>query len=282
MAMEAAKGDPWPGRWKFSIKVLVASWIFIAVDIAEGSLLGVLFLPILGYAVIRLLFFRAWLPLILLVIANPFSVSFGHGLVGYASGHPTIGSGGYRARFETYNPDPVTRCYARRVGCTGLPALEIFIAYDIGVRSAISAFGVPSCYYDGPYPSKSVSLANVSTWPDLDVSALSAGQIRIDEQSIQLPPDLIEAFRAMFEMPSVANSKGPDGNPEIRARAALYEDRCVILRLENNSVDSKKALDVMILIDRTNQRPFAYYLVKGVPRSSRPLVNYYPPVRYTP
>ena len=78
-------------------------------------------------------------------------------------------------------------------------------------------------------------------------------------------------------MESIAVDFGNDGIGT-HIQAYLLKERCLILRLENydhtSAADEQRQKECIILFDRKNMRPFAYYSISGDPLPRFPRFHY--------
>jgi hypothetical protein len=111
LQMDLPEREAWPGRWAFAVGVVVLCWVLSLL-----SILSLLILPLLGYAVFRASRRGAWQPLVLVLLANPIGLWFIHGMVDYAKGAPRLRYMGLPS-MEFYNIDRETRCFRQTGGC---------------------------------------------------------------------------------------------------------------------------------------------------------------------
>jgi hypothetical protein len=109
--MDYSEKEAWPGRWAFAVVVVILCWVLSLL-----SILSWLILPLLGYAVLRVVRRSAWGPLVLLLLVNPLGIWFFHGMVDYAKGAPRLHYMGL-PEMEFYNLDRETRCFRETGGC---------------------------------------------------------------------------------------------------------------------------------------------------------------------
>lgn len=230
----------------------------------------------LGYALFRAISRRAWPALILLIAANPFAFFFVGGIVDYSKGNPTLRGMGLPG-FEYYNIDPQSRCLRRSGGC--LVSGHEWVSqgfHNLGVITAVTAFGYPSRSYDGPYPSREQAAQLTAKAPDLPLEEFQKGNIRIGDRLIQLDPTFIPDWGMMFGMFELSEGMEAETGSEIHAKAMLFEDRCLVLRLTQQEAGSREDQDFIVLLDTGNRRPFAYYRISGSPHFWIPRVQYRP------
>lgn len=229
---------------------------------------------VLGFAIFRATIRKAWPPLILLIAANPFAFFFFGGMADYAKGSPKLRGMGLPS-LEYFNVDPQTRCFRSGGGCVIRGHEWVSQGFhNLGVLTAVTAFGYPSGSYDGPYPSKEQAAELTANAPDLPLGDFQKGNVRIGDRLIQLDPSFIPDWGMMFGMFELHEGMEGEAGYEIRAKAALFEDRCLILRLIQQEPGSREARDFIILLDTLNRRPFAYYRISGSPFSRFPKVQY--------
>ena len=250
--------------------MLLLSWVLSFL----GPLSFLIFF-ILGFAVIRAIYRRAWLPLILLIAANPFVFFFVGGFVDYAKGSPTVRGMGLPG-FEYHNIDPTTRCMRRSGGCVVRGHEWVSNGFhNLGVRAAVTAFGYPSRSYDGPYPSKERALREISNAPDLPLDEFQKGVIRIENRVFQIDPSMLFDWTMISGIIELMDME-PEPDHGIQVKSVLFEERCLILRLIQKQEHSGEVQDFIILLDARNKRPFAYHCIEGSPRARAPMVNYLP------
>lgn len=238
--------------------------------------LSLLIVPIFGFAWIRAALCKAWVPLVVMVCANPFVVFFVHGFVDYSEGAPRLLSMGL-PRMEFYNVDRETRCFRQTGGCVSHSNEWVFqMPHNLALRVAAEIFGPPARSYDGPYPSKEEALGLVASGSALDISLLRKGEVRVGKQMIQLDPEMVRELGFTFMMMPIADSEPADDDEGFHAQAVLYQDRCLILRFADRGIGSDDETDCLVLIDTRARRPFAYYPIKGRGFPHSPRVQYLP------
>lgn len=263
----------WPTRWRHAIAMLLLCWALSFL----GPLSYLIFF-ILGFAVVRAIYRKAWFPLILLIAANPLAFFFAGGIADYAKGTPTLRGMGLPGS-EYHNIDPKTRCMRRSGGC--LISGHEWVSqgfHNLGVRTAVAVFGYPARSYDGPYPSKEQALREISNAPDLPLKEFRKGEIRLGGRLIRIDPSFVPDWGRMFGMFELMEEmEGFEEEPgfEIRAKAVLFESRCLILRLAQPQ-GGRETQDFIILLDTRNLRPFAYYQISGDSGFRFPRVQYLP------
>jgi hypothetical protein len=273
--MDFPEADEWPGRWAFSIVVIALCWVLSVL-----SILSWLILPILGFTLLRASRRGAWRPMLLVLLANPLGVYFINGMVDYGKGAPTLHFMGL-PNVESYNIEPKTRGFHRTGGC--LVRGNEWVSQDfhnLGILALATVFGPPSRSYDGPYPTKADALRLVSSAPVLDVGNLLKGKISIERENLEMDPEQILTIVQDLRFLTLGYEDNPDPS-EVNARAALFENRCLILKLlevDPYPPGAIKSADrnFIILFDRKNMRPFAYYRINGDSATRRPRIQYLP------
>jgi len=254
--------------------MLLLSWVLCFL-----GPLSFLILFILGFAVVRSIYRKAWLPLILLIAANPFAFFFAGGVVDYAKGSPTLRGMGLPG-FEYHNIDPKTRCMRRSGGCVIRGHEWVSNGFhNLGVRIAVAACGYPARSYDGPYPSKEQALRVISNAPDLPLDDFQKGVIRIENRVFQIDDSMLFNWTMITGIIDLMDME-PEPDHGVQVKAALYQKRCLILRLIQQQPQSDERQDFIILLDARNKRPFAYHCIEGNPRARAPMVNYLPPTTH--
>ncbi len=267
--MTMAKGTRSRLTWGLVVVVVALCWVL--------SLLGPLswFIPLLmAFALVRLYVRKEWLALAATIFGNPLSVFFAGGLSDYMQGAPSLHYMGLR-ELEFYNVDRETRCFRRSGGCV-IHSNEWVsqLPHNLALQVASKILGPPSRSYDGPYPDKEKSLGLVDSSPALDINLLRKGVIRTGDLTIQLDPEMIGEFGSMFGMFDIVDSVPLEDESGFRAQAVLSESRCLVLRLTEIDGAAGHDQDFVILIDRRNMRPFAYYCNKGRAFFRVPRVRY--------
>lgn len=250
--------------WVRALLLLAACWA-----LAFLGALSYLVIPAVLVALWRALRQRAWMALALLYVLNPVSGFFGGGVAVYLNGAPVLRSRGIPT-LESFNPDPANRCF-RSAGTCRIAGHE-WISMQLpnaAVRFMCRCFGPPSQGYAGPYPSKEESLALIEDALLTPAEPFLQGRVLADGVMIKLQPAVVAGLAGLVGLKDDASTP---------VRAKLYQDRCVVLRLSRWANPANKAdgfdADVLVLLDRTTQRPFAYYKIKG---DSLPQV---PPLAY--
>lgn len=261
----------WPKRWAFATAMLVLCWV-----LAFLGPLSFVVCFVLGFAILRAICRKAWLPLLLVVAANPFTAFFAGGAIDYAKGSPSLRGMGLPG-FEYHNIDPQTRCMRRSGGCVIMGHEWLSISsHNLGVRSAVAAFGYPSGTYNGPYPSEEQALREISGAPDLPLGDFQKGTIKAGNRVIQLEPAMINDWAMMAGIFELMEGMELEPGHGIQAKAVLLQERCLILRIIQTQQGSTERQDFLILLDARNKRPFAYHCIEGRPLSRFPKVGYLP------
>lgn len=264
-----------PVRWTFVVVVIATCWV-----LSFLSVLSFLILPFLGFALFRTSRHRAWIPMVVLLLGNPLGFWFVEGLVDYAKGAPTLRYMGLPA-IEFYNIDPKTRCFRRTGGCV-VDGDEWVSqgSHNLGVLALATVFGTPSRSYDGPYPTREEALAMVAGSPKLNMSEFVKGRIMVGDRSLELEPGMLEKILSSVGDFSLTAYQYPDAAPGSFAQAADIEGRCLIIRIVEpdpfSTATESENQDHMVLFDRKNLRPFAYYRIKGRQAMRFPRVRYLP------
>ena len=255
--------------------VVILCWV-----LSMLSILSLLIVPLLGFALFRTSRRGAWIPMLAILAGNPTGFWFASGLVDYARGAPALHGMGLPS-IESYNIDRRTRCFFQTGGC--LVSGNEWVSQDfhnLGVLTLATVFGTPSRSYDGPYPDKEEALRMVETSPKLDLSELAKGRIKVGDRISEVPPATVEGIMSSLRLFSLMGYQVGDDAADTYAQAAEYEDRCLIVRIvELDSMPAStgsRDQDYMVLIDRKNMRPFAYFRNKGDRASRNPSVRYLP------
>jgi len=273
--MEYSTEDNWPRRWSFVSVAVVACWVLSLL-----SILSLLIPPLLGFGLIKSWRRHAWLPALLLLIANPLGVFFMGGLVDYAGGAPTLRSMGLPSR-EFFNIDRESRCFRRTGGCVVSGNEWVFeVPHNLGVQISVAMFGPPSRSYDGPYPTKDEALKLVSAAPKLDVAEFNKGRIPNGNASIQLDPAMVERLLDDMGSDLVLGDQLDGEASKSSVQASVFEGRCLIIRFVDfvpfPTTTESNVRDSMVLIDLKVLRPFAYYGNKGDFRIRPSRIQYLP------
>jgi hypothetical protein len=271
--MDLPEEKVWPGRWSFMVGVIVGCWVLSLL-----SVLSWLILPLLGFAVICACRRGAWLPLLLLLLANPLAVWFFHGMVDYAKGAPKLHGMGL-PEIEDFNIDRETRCFPQTGGC--LISGNEWVAQDshnLGVRALVAACGFPRRSYDGPYPEKEEALRAVAGTPKLDLAEFAKGRMVASGRRIEMDPKMLGKFASTAMMFGLMDGAVPDDDSGTFVQAVVFKERCLILRyMEPDLLPAttlSRGQDFLVLIDMKCLRPFAYYWIQGHAGSRYPRVRY--------
>lgn len=273
--MDFSEEDQWPGRWAFAVGIVALCWM-----LSMLSILSWLIFPLLGFALFRACRRVAWLPMLLLVLANPMGVWFIGGLVDYAKGAPKLRYMGLPS-MESYNIDPQTRCFSQTGGCV-IHGNEWVsqVSHNLGVLALATLFGPPSRSYDGPYPSKEEAFQMAAASPKLDLSEFIKGRIPAGGRHIQMDSGMVEDLLTTLGIYSLMDYQFTGDAPGTFVQAAIIQDRCLIIRIvEIDSMPSttrSEDQDHVIMMDMKIMRPFAYYRIKGDHATRRPRLQYLP------
>ena len=236
------------------------------------------FLGPLSYLVlvaVPLALWRAWrqrarLALVLLLVLNPASGFFIAGVAAYVDGAPVLCLPSL-PDLESYNPDSVNRC-SRGVGTWQVNGSEWLTLHtsNAAVRLMCHSFGPPALAYTGPYPTKDEALALMAKALLTPVDEFLQGRVLADGKMVKLRPAVASGLAGLV---------GLEDDASTPVRTCIYQDRCVILRLSRRSSAAVTAAedfgtDILVLMDRSNQRPFAYYPITGTTLPRVPPVSY--------
>lgn len=212
---------------------------------------------------------HAWVAVGLLLALNPVSGFFAVGVAAYLGGAPVLRSRALPG-LESSNPDPASRCF--RGGGTDFPSGGDWLTLATPNAAMVllcRCFGPPAQAYDGPYPTRDEALAWVGNALLTPVDQFLKGRVLADGTMVKLQPAVVSGLAGLVDL------KDDTSTP---ARARIYQNRCVILRLSRMPSASEPAdgfaADVLVLLDKANQRPFAYYPLKGKTLPRVPPVTY--------
>ena len=198
---------------------------------------------------------RTWLAIIALLILNPVTWYFFDGIVDYQQGSPTLRFRGYPS-FEAFNLDRATRASPTGSGCVIHGNEWIYQGmHNRGVRLMVKTFGPPAKSYAGVYPTKEEALQFIADAPLTPVGEFYAGKLRTANGSVTLDPTMVAAIVDGFWLGSQWEE------PEIQVRCAEIDRQCLITRLTAPGVHEGTFIDLLILFDLSNGRPFAYYAI---------------------
>lgn len=261
--------------WRFAGMIVVICWALSFL----GPLSWLMFL-MLGLALLRTSYRGAWLPMLLIFVANPMVVWFFTGIVDYAKGSPRLWYMGLPS-LEFYNIDPKTRCFKQTGGC--LVSGNEWVSqgfHNLGLLAMGAVFGAPSRSYNGPYPSKEEAFHEVSGAPKLDMPEFLKGRIAVAGRHVELDPKIVRSFGSTLGIYPLMDEEYLDEDSGIFAQAVVHRDRCLILRIvEPDIFPSTSEIhdeDYIILVDLKNLRPFAYYRIKGGRARRCPQAQYLP------
>ena len=261
--------------WNAAGITLLVCWV--------TSFLGCLSFVIIPFIIIGIIvaiWRKAILPCLFVILLNPLSIFFFGGVVSYIGGSPAYGFRGL-PRIESLNPDRQTRCFRRGGGCVVHGNEWVYLRpHNLALDVMVSLFGPPRNAYDGPYPSKEDALHHIENAAFISLEDFREGRIAVDEQIIELGEELLGKLVTGLEFYSLLSylEYANENVENVTVQARTFEDRCIILRItetydiSNNSDDVMN--DFLILLDKNNKRPFAYYSL------AKPLVRPRPPVFY--
>ena len=254
------------------LQLLSRPWLRLLLLLAVCWALALLGpLSYLVIVAVPLVLWRAWCRrarwiLVLAAVLNPVSGFFLAGVAAYVGGAPVLNSPNL-PDMESYNPDSANRC-SRNIGTCPVKGSEWLTLHtsNAAVRLMCDVFGPPAQAYNGPYPSKDEALALMAKSLLSPVDEFLQGRVLADGKMVKLRPPVASALAGLV---------GLEDDASTPVHASIYRDRCVILRLSRCSGTAADfRSDILVLIDRSNQRPFAYYRIAG--GSFPPL----PPVTY--
>jgi len=250
--------------WLRVLLLLAACWALV--------LLGPLSYLVL--VAVPLALWRAWsqrarLALVLLLVLNPVSGFFIAGVAAYVDGGPVLRLPDL-PDLEAYNPDPANRC-SRGVGTCLVQGSEWLTLHtsNAAVRLMCHGFGPPAQAYTGPYPTKDEALVLMAKALLTPVDQFLQGRVLADGKMIKLRSAVVSALAGLV---------GLEDDASTPVQALLYQDRCVILRLCRPPGPAAESAgcgtDILVLLDRSKQRPFAYYRIAGEALPRVPAVTY--------
>jgi hypothetical protein len=234
--------------------------------------LSLLIVPALFAGLYRTVQEKWRLGTVLLVALNPLSFSVMTGIVGYVGGAPTLHFRGL-PEIESFNVDRATRCFRSGGGC--IPMGNEWATqgmHNLGVVMMATVFGPPARSYDGPYPTKEKAAILSADAPVTANEEFLKGQIHLGEQTIDLGKPAVEKLVKGLRIESLMFPEFKREPAEVRA--ALYEDRCLIVKISQRDdfEPDKINNEVLIFFDKKSMRPFAYFNLTGyVPTRSHPL-----------
>lgn len=214
----------------------------------------------------------------LLLLVNPMGVYFICGMVDYAKGAPKLHHMGLPS-IESYNIEPKTRAFYQTGGCVIRGDEWVSQGFhNLGILALAVVLGPPSRSYDGPYPTKKEALRLSSAGQALDIADFLKGKIPVGGETLEMNPEQIRAIAKDLRLFTLGDDDIPDP-AEISVQAAIFEHRCLILRfVEFDPYTSSMAKSAdrafLVLFDRNNMRPFAYYRLNGDSASRRPKTQY--------
>ncbi|HEX7261232.1 MAG TPA: hypothetical protein VF258_05405 [Luteolibacter sp.] len=271
--MESREENEWPGRWSFTVAVIALCWVFSML-----SILSWLILPLAGFALLRASRRGAWRPFLLLLLVNPMGVYFICGMADYAKGAPKLHHMGLPS-IESYNIEPNTRAFHQTGGC--LVRGNEWVSqgfHNLGVLALAAVLGPPSRSYDGPYPTEEEARCLSSSAPALNISDFLKGRIPVGGETLEMSSEQIRTIAQDLRLFALVY----DGDPVpsgISIQAVKFESRCLILRFvefdsyTDTTVESADR-DFLVLFDRNNMRPFAYYQLTGDSATRYPKIQY--------
>jgi len=211
---------------------------------------------------------RAWVACVLLLVLNPVSGVFAGGVAAYLGDAPCLGAR-QLPTLEAYNPDPANRCSRRLGGCLrGASEWLSIDTYNSALLLMCRCGGPPAQAYDGPYPTKDEALAQIDQALLTPVDPFLKGRVLADGAMVKLQPAVATGLAGLVGL------KDDEATP---IHTKLYQERCVILRFSRRPGPSEAAAagcDVLVLMDRRKQRPFAYYKLTGDALPTIPPVTY--------
>ena len=208
---------------------------------------------------------KEWLALLLLLITNPLSVYFMHGVAEYAEGAPSLRFYGLPS-IASYNIDRQSRAFRSGGGCIVYGNEWVFLSpHNAAVRLMAKCFGPPYKSYDGPYPTQEVARHLTANAPTTSTAEFQSGQVKTNRGDLELgavTTQLVEGLRLLTFTQSDAHES------DASVQACVVKNRCLLLRLSEYdshlaSGSHKKYTDLIVLLDIKNKRPFAVYDLIG-------------------
>ncbi|RIK83500.1 MAG: hypothetical protein DCC68_03540 [Planctomycetota bacterium] len=208
-------------------------------------------LPILGAGLYFLLSRRRVLDAVGFVAFSPLVVFFTLGVVDYAHGIAKIRGMGLPGT-EYDNLDRELRCGRATGGCIMMGNEWVYLRpYNLALRTMIACFGYMPGAYTGPYPSKTEAVTALTRAVEIRKQDLELGRFDIGQEQITLPADVGVALAQQFD---------EYRSPPPPIQAALWQEECVVLRVPAFAdEDSEEPPAMIVLIGRSQGRPFAYY-----------------------
>lgn len=245
--------------------------------------LGVSVLVGFGAAIV-LMTKRRHIPVVLLLLASPFSILLGAGAVQYAMGRAKLMSVG-KPEVETFNLDTWSRCPRSTTGCFTTGGEWVFqLPYNTGVMLLTALFGPMPGTYRGPYPSRDEAVALLETQGvPIAVDSLVGDAVVLPDREIRLD-HRIGASLLSIPHSGLSSEEVVTGGllPKGKVTAMVLGNKALLLRVPFRCLracfgktfpedDARIAL-----IDIANGRPFAFFAEGSGDGGDLPPATYFP------
>lgn len=201
---------------------------------------------------------RRALPLLTLLVLNPYLFAFIDGLREYQAGTARLDQATVSA---AYCLDPVYRCGRGPAGdCVLVRSPLATASHDAAVRWAIRIWGYMPGSYVGPYPTLDEARLALAAGTAVDPVELRSDRVTLGGQVFTLLDmhRALTADRAWRDFFVSAPADGAVAPGEIRA--ALFKQGCLIVGIQQTCQAAEGAPRpvLVILIDAATGQPFAY------------------------
>lgn len=191
---------------------------------------------------------RLWRLLALLLILSPASIAVGIGAVTYVCGTARLWTVGLPS-VKLDNVDADTRLQSASTGCIVNGSEWIWqIPNNVTVTLLAFAFGPMRGTYAGPYPTEqnareALTFASRLPWEDVENDVAL-----VDGRRILFRTGLGSKLAASLDM-----------IPQIGPRAAIWQDRVLIVQLSGHAPGQERHVSVIALVDTDSGKVIAYY-----------------------
>lgn len=206
---------------------------------------------------------RHRLPLVALLVLNPYLWAFADGLRDYSTGRAVLEYSTCRDQARRYRLNPVYRCVRGQGGCCRAMSDPYSEAcHDAAVKLATHAFGYMPGSYAGPYPTDEEAWAALAAGQVVDAAEIAADRVTVAGQTVRLD------WRVQY---SVAEDRDWEAflwlgirqgaAPPADIVATIFQKQCLILRVPQPHARTKAGQPppaLIMLIDLATGRPFTY------------------------
>lgn len=236
--------------------VVIGTWLVALFDPT-----GMVFLFTVPIVAVRWIVHRRWPTALLYLLLLPTTLTAIQAVADYRAGTARLRYSGLPGT-SFHNEDPTFRCGRASYGCIVSGGEWITqLPYNTTVAMLVRCFGYMPGAYDGPYPSEEETKAALSGAQAIDWKTLEAGMVTVGGDHVRLADGVGKTLleRSLFSSYIDSDWRWRDGRKRPSVTATSWRDRCLLLSIPAILMSEEKESAMLVVIDRNNGRPFAYY-----------------------